>query len=89
MSTGKCGMPQSEKCSKLLRMIDKKQKNMINDTVGLYKKDFLVGHIPIEILSLYFHFINQDPGKKSTDNWKTTMRNWTCRSGKGNFHNKQ
>ena len=32
--------------------------------VGLYKKDILVGHIPIEISSLCFHFINQDPGNK-------------------------
>ena len=33
-------------------------------TVGLCKKDILVGHIPIEISSLCFHFINQDPGNK-------------------------
>ena len=32
--------------------------------VGLYKKDILSGHIPIEISSLCFHFINQDPGNK-------------------------
>ena len=32
--------------------------------VGLYKKDILVGHIAIEISSLCFHFINQDPGNK-------------------------
>ena len=32
--------------------------------VGLYKKDILVGHIPIEISSLCFHFISQDPGNK-------------------------
>ena len=32
--------------------------------VGLYKKDLLVGHIPIEISSLCFHFINQDPENK-------------------------
>ena len=32
--------------------------------VGLYKKDILVGHIPIEISSLCFHFINQDPRNK-------------------------
>ena len=32
--------------------------------VGLYKIDLLVGHIPIEISSLCFHFINQDPGNK-------------------------
>ena len=32
--------------------------------VGLYKRDLLVGHIPIEISSLCFHFINQDPGNK-------------------------
>ena len=31
---------------------------------GLYKKDILVGHIPIEISSLCFHFIHQDPGNK-------------------------
>ena len=33
-------------------------------TVGLYKKDILVGHIQIEISSLCFHFINQDPENK-------------------------
>ena len=33
--------------------------------VGLYKKDILVGHIPIEISSLCFHFINQDPVNKA------------------------
>ena len=32
--------------------------------VGLYNKDTLVGHIPIEISSLCCHFINQDPGNK-------------------------
>ena len=32
--------------------------------VGLYKKDLLVGHIPIEISSLCFYFINQDPENK-------------------------
>ena len=32
--------------------------------VGLYKRDLLVGHIPMEISSLCFHFINQDPGDK-------------------------
>ena len=32
--------------------------------VGLYKKDLLVGHIPIEISSLCFHFIIQDPENK-------------------------
>ena len=32
--------------------------------VGFYKNDILVGHIPIEISSLCYHFINQDPGNK-------------------------
>ena len=32
--------------------------------VGPYKKDILVGHIPIEISSLCVHFINQNPGNK-------------------------
>ena len=32
--------------------------------VGLCKRDLLVGHIPIEISSLCFHFINQGPGNK-------------------------
>ena len=32
--------------------------------VGLYKEDLLVGHIPIEISSLCFHFIQQDPDNK-------------------------
>ena len=32
--------------------------------VGLYKRDLLVEHIPIEISSLCFHFINQYPGNK-------------------------
>ena len=32
--------------------------------VGVYKKDLLVGHIPIELSSLCYHFINQDPGNK-------------------------
>ena len=42
--------------------------------VGLYKKDILVGHIPTEISSLCFHFINQDPGNKikalTTGKWQ-------------------
>ena len=33
-------------------------------SVGLCKKDILVGHIPTEISSLFFHFISQDPGNK-------------------------
>ena len=33
-------------------------------SVGLCKKDILVGHIPTAISSLRFHFINQDPGNK-------------------------
>ena len=33
-------------------------------TFGLYKKDILIGHIPIEISSLCFHFINQNSGNK-------------------------
>ena len=32
--------------------------------VGLYKKDILAGHIPIEISSLGFHIISPDPGNK-------------------------
>ena len=32
--------------------------------VALYKKDILVGYIPIEISSLSFHFINQDAVNK-------------------------
>ena len=52
--------------------------------VVLCKRDLLVGHIPIEISSLCFHFIN-----KSIDNWKTSAGNWTCRSRKVNLHNKQ
>ena len=32
---------------------------------GLCKKHILVRHIPIEISSLYFHFINQDPRNKT------------------------
>ena len=32
--------------------------------VGLCERNLLVGHIPIEISSLCFHFINQDPGNK-------------------------
>ena len=32
--------------------------------VGLYEKDILVGHIPIEISSLGFHFINPDSRDK-------------------------
>ena len=33
-------------------------------SVGFYKKDLLVGHVPIEISSLRFHFINQSPENK-------------------------
>ena len=29
--------------------------------VGVYKKDILVGHIPVEISSLCYHFLQQDP----------------------------
>ena len=32
--------------------------------VGLYKKDILVRHVPIEISSLCFYFINQDSRNK-------------------------
>ena len=32
--------------------------------VGLYKKDILVRHMPIEISSLCFRFINEDPRNK-------------------------
>ena len=39
-------------------------KEQDKNAVGLYKKDILVGHIPIEISSLCFHFINQDPRNK-------------------------
>ena len=34
---------------------------------GLCKKHILVRHIPIEILSLYFHLINQDPRNKTKE----------------------
>ena len=54
--------------------------------VGLYKKDILSGHMPIEISSLCFHFINQDPRNKIK---ALTTRNRICRSGKVNFHSKQ
>ena len=59
--------------------------------VGLYKKDILVGYIPIEISSLSFHFINQDAVNKikALTTGKRQRGNWTCRSGKVNFHNKQ
>ena len=33
-------------------------------SVGVYKKNILVGHLPVEISSLCFHFINQDPENK-------------------------
>ena len=39
-------------------------KEYDKNAVGLYKKDILVGHIPIEISSLCFHFISQDPRNK-------------------------
>ena len=32
--------------------------------VGVYKEKLLVGHIPIEISSLCFHFLNQNVGNK-------------------------
>ena len=48
----------------LPRMIEKKQKNTMKYAVRVYKKDLLVGHIPIEFSSLCYHFINQDPGNK-------------------------
>ena len=41
-----------------------KAKEYDKYAVGLYKRDLLVGHIPIEISSLCFQFINQDPGNK-------------------------
>ena len=59
--------------------------------VGVYNKDILVGHIPIEISMFMFPFHQSRSRKqnKSIENWKTTRGNWTCRSGKVNFHNKQ
>ena len=32
--------------------------------VGVYKEKLLVGHIPIEISSLCFHFLNRNVGNK-------------------------
>ena len=32
--------------------------------VGVYKEKLLIGHIPIEISSLCFHFLNQNVGNK-------------------------
>ena len=55
--------------------------------VGLCKRDLLVGHIPIEISSLCFDFINQDPGNKIKA--LITGKRQTCRSRKVNLHNKQ
>ena len=42
-----------------------KEKEYDKYDVGLCKKDILVGHIPIEISSLCFHFIIQDPVNKT------------------------
>ena len=41
-----------------------KAKEFDKHAVGLYKKEILVGHIPIEMSSFCFDFINQDPGNK-------------------------
>ena len=64
MSTRKPGMLRSEKCSELLRMIEKKQRNtiMAYDMLLVCTRNLFVGHMPIEISSLCFHFISQDPG---------------------------
>ena len=44
---------------------DREEAKEYNEyAVGVYKKDLLVGHIPIEFSSLCYHFINQDPGNK-------------------------
>ena len=45
--------------------------------VDLYKKDILVGHMLIQVSSLCFHFMHQNPGNKIK---ALPTRNWT--SGK-------
>ena len=74
----------------MLRMIEKKQKNMKN-TLLVCTEYILVGPIRTEIskFMLPFHQSRFREQNKSIDNWKTTTRNWTCHSGKVNFHNKQ
>ena len=64
---------------------DRQEAKEYDDAVGLYKKDFLVGHIPIEILSYVSISSIKIQGKKSTDNWKTTTGNRTCCSSKVTF----
>lgn len=40
---------------------DTREEAVANDkyVIGLYKEDKLVGHIPIEISSLIYHFLNE------------------------------
>ena len=65
MSTRKCGMCDWRNAPMLQALDDQEEvKEYDKYAVGLYKKVTLVGHIPIEISNLCFHFINQDPGNK-------------------------
>ena len=50
--------------------------------VDLYKKDIFVGHMLIQVSSLCFHFMHQNPGNKIK---ALTTRNWT--SGKSSPQN--
>ena len=64
MSTRKSGMLRLEKCSNDREDDREEAKEYDKYAFGLYKRDLLIGHIPIEISSLCFHFINQDQGNK-------------------------
>ena len=61
MSTRTSGMLRSSETASDDR---EEAKEYDKYAVGLYKRDLLLGHIPLEISSLCFHFINQNPGNK-------------------------
>ena len=59
-SVGCCNRRNARSCFGWSRS----SKRICKYAVSLYKKDILVGYIPIEISSLSFHFINQDAVNK-------------------------
>ena len=68
----------------------KEYDNGIRYAIGLYKKSLRWTYANRNFKFMFpFYQSRSREQYKSIDNWKTSVGNWTCRSRKVNFHNKQ
>ena len=54
--------------------------------IGVYRGDLLVAHVPIEISSLCYHFLNNN---ECYCHWETKLIGWSCCSSEIIFSNKR